>query len=239
MKIKVAPSFLSADFSHVADEARRCEEAGADAIHIDIMDGHFVPNLTMGPKMVAAINRSTELFLDVHLMIYNPFQYVEPFIEAGADLITIHFEATEDIEDTLYYIRKAGCQAGLAFNPETSASFIPKFLDQCDLVLLMGVSPGFGGQTFKKQTLEKISFTRQALQVRNIFANGKVELDKEKQKKLLPFDIQVDGGINLQIAKKCLQAGANFIVSGTYLFSFPDLSEGIEKIKNLEKDKKV
>lgn len=120
----------------------------ADLLHLDIMDGHFVPNLTFGPKAVAAIDRATPLFLDVHLMIYNPFDYVERFVEAGADRITFHFEATEDVAETLEYIRRCNVQAGLAFSPDTSFSMIPKYLNQCDLILIMTVNPGFGGQKF-------------------------------------------------------------------------------------------
>src|SRR5258706_8471769 len=146
--IQVCPSILSGDFGRLADEAKRIEKAGADAIHIDIMDGHFVPNLTLGPRAVSAINRATHLFLDVHIMIYNPFDYIESFVQAGADRITFHFEATEDVEDTLAFIKRCGIQAGLAFRPETTFSMIPKYIDKCDLVLLMTVSPGFGGQKF-------------------------------------------------------------------------------------------
>ena len=140
----IEPSILSGDFGVLAEEAKRVEQAGADAIHIDIMDGHFVPNLTLGPRAVSAINRATDLFLDIHIMIYNPFDYVERLVEAGADRITFHFEATEDVDEVLAYIRKCNIEAGLAFRPETSFSFIPRFLDKCDMILIMTVNPGFG-----------------------------------------------------------------------------------------------
>ncbi len=172
--ILVEPSILSADFGNLADEAKRAEDAGADALHVDIMDGHFVPNLTFGPRAVAAINRSTSLFLDVHLMIYNPYDYVERFVEAGADRITFHLEATEDVEDTLNYIRRCGIEAGLAFCPETSESLIPKYLDKCDMILLMTVSPGFGGQSFLPDVLEKVEFTRNLCTKLDIRKGGKV-----------------------------------------------------------------
>jgi ribulose-phosphate 3-epimerase len=229
----VEPSILSGNFGALSDEAKRLEEAGADAIHIDIMDGHFVPNLTLGPRAVAAINRSTTLFLDVHLMIYNPYDYIERFIEAGADRITIHLEATEDVEDTLNYIRRSKVLAGLAFCPETSESLIPKYLDKCDLILLMTVNPGFGGQAFMPEVLSKISFTRQICDQLSIRQGGRVPKKGEKAEDFPPFDIQVDGGINLETAKQCVDAGANVLVSGTYLFGAPDLKQAISKLKKL------
>lgn len=217
-KIQVNPSILSGDFGALAEEARKMEKAGADAIHIDIMDGHFVPNLTLGPKAVGAINRATSLFLDVHLMIYNPFDYVEAFVEQGADRVTFHFEATEDVEETLLFIRKCGKEAGLAFRPETSFSMIPKYLDQCDLILLMTVNPGFGGQKFMPEVLEKIQLTRE-------FCDQSTKRDKN----LL---IQVDGGINQETARLSVEAGANVLVSGDFLYRQSSMAQGIDSLRN-------
>lgn len=214
-EIKVAPSILASDFAHLYEEVKKIENSGSDAIHLDIMDGHFVPNITIGPQFVAAVNRSTKLFLDVHLMIYNPFDYIEKFIEAGADLVTFHFEATEDIEDTLNYIKKCGKKAGLAFNPETTFSLGIKYLEMCDVVLFMSVNPGFGGQKFMPSVLEKIEMAK-----------------KIKDDMKLSFDIQVDGGIDDQTAIRCKKKGANFLVSGSYLFSIPNMKDGVKLLKS-------
>lgn len=228
--LQVAPSILSGDFGKLAAEAKKIEEAGADAIHIDIMDGHFVPNLTLGARATAAINRATDLFLDVHLMVYNPYDYVETFVKAGADRLTIHLEATEDVRDTLEFIRRCNIQAGLAFCPETSASLIPKYLDQCDLLLLMTVNPGFGGQAFMPEVLEKISFARNVCDQLKIRKGGVIGSEEE----LPPFDIQVDGGINQETAKQCWEAGANVFVSGTYLFDAPNMKQAIAEMKGIQ-----
>ncbi|MCH9625006.1 MAG: Ribulose-phosphate 3-epimerase [Chlamydiales bacterium] len=227
-EILIAPSILAADFGHIADEAKRIEEAGADAIHVDIMDGHFVPNLTLGPKALSAINRATELFLDVHIMIYNPYEYIESLVEAGADRITFHFEATEGVEDTLKFIRRCGIQAGLAFRPETSVEFAVKYLTHCDLILMMTVPPGFGGQQFHHEIVDKVRLLRETCDQFNIREGGQIP---KKGETLSPFLIEVDGGVDAQTAPLCIEAGANVLVAGTYLFKEKDLAKGIQELR--------
>jgi ribulose-phosphate 3-epimerase len=226
--IYIEPSIFAADFGRLADEAKRAEDAGADAIHYDIMDHHFVPNLSLSPKGLAAINRATDLYLDVHIMVYSPFEYVEELVESGADCITFHVEATEDIEDTLAYIRKCSVHAGLAFCPETSENLIVKYLDKCDKILLMTVHPGFGGQTFIPDVLKKIEFARDLCNKLNVRKGGKVPQEGES---LPPFDIQVDGGIDEKTAPLTIKAGANHLVAGTYLFKEGDMKKRIEKLR--------
>lgn len=213
-KLKIEPSILAGDFGKLAEEAKRIENAGADALHFDIMDRHFVPNLSLSPKALKAVNQATDLFLDVHIMVYNPFDYIEELIEAGADGITFHFEATEDVEETLTYIRKCGKKAGLAFCPDTAESMIPKYIDYCDMILLMTVNPGFGGQAFLPEVLEKVKFTREMADRYGV-----------------SLDIQVDGGIDDKTAPLCIKAGANVLVSGTYLFK-SDMAQGIKKLRS-------
>jgi len=217
-QVKIEPSILAADFSRIAEEVKRCEEAGADALHLDIMDGHFVRNLSFGPRMVEAVNRVSDAFLDVHLMIYTPYDYIEHFVQAGADAITIHFEATEDVIETLDFIRRCNVKAGLAFCPSTSESLVVKFLDNCDHLLLMTVPPGFGGQPFERDVLEKIRLVRSI--------SDKLGLD---------VNIQVDGGINPSTAKECREAGANYFVVGSWLFAQENMGQAINQLRESTK----
>jgi ribulose-phosphate 3-epimerase len=198
------------------------------------MDGHFVPNLTVGPQVCAAINRATTMFLDVHLMIYNPFDWIERFVEAGADRITFHFEATEDVDDTLNFIRRCGVKAGLAFCPETSPSFALKYLDKCDMILMMTVHPGYGGQAFMPEVLDKVKFLREACTKLNVREGGITpEKGSVEDRELPPFNIQVDGGINLETGHRSIEAGANELVAGTFLFKADDMAHEVKALRQL------
>ena len=200
-KIQISPSILSADFNQLGNEIKRLEEAGADMIHVDVMDGHFVPNLTMGPPVIKALRKYTKLPFDVHLMISPVHKYIKDYADAGADIITIHPETTDNLEDSIQYIKKLNKKIGISLNPETQIEVVKNFLEKIDLVLIMSVHPGFGGQKFIPKVLDKIK-----------------ELKKIKDQQNLNFDIEVDGGINFDNNKLVIKAGANILVSGTTIF---------------------
>jgi ribulose-phosphate 3-epimerase len=220
-KIIIAPSIISADFSCLGEDVERIEKAGADAIHVDIMDGHFVPNLTIGPGVLCAIRKKTKLFLDVHLMMYNPYDYVENFVRSGASSITFHSEATESIMETIEFIRTCNCKVGLAFNPDTSVEFIPQFLPHVDQILLMSVKPGFSGQAFIPDSLEKIARVKEMI-------DSYQEFSKETRR----VRLQVDGGIDEKTAKEAIKAGADSLVSGSFLLKQKDLKAAINSLKS-------
>ena len=216
-KIKISPSILSADFSQLGNEIKRLEEGGADMIHVDVMDGHFVPNLTIGPPVIKALKKHSSVLFDVHLMISPVHRYIQAYSDAGADIITIHPEATDDLKSSISKIKELKKKVGVSLNPETKIDIILDILDQIDLVLIMSVNPGFGGQKFMPEVLTKIK-----------------ELKKIQNEKKIEFDIEIDGGINFENSKMAIEAGANILVSGTTIFKSNngDIKKNIELLKS-------
>ena len=216
-KIQISPSILSADFSQLGNEIKRLEEGGADLIHVDVMDGHFVPNLTIGPPVIKALKKNCSIKFDVHLMISPVHKYIEAYSEAGADIITIHPETTDNLQDSIIKIKELKKKVGLSLNPETKVDVIKNYLDQIDSVLIMSVNPGFGGQKFMPEVLEKIKELKLIQKDRNI-----------------DFDIEIDGGINFENSKTAIQAGANILVSGTTIFKSNngDIKKNIDLLKS-------
>ena len=217
-KIQISPSILSADFSQLGNEIKKLEEGGADLIHVDVMDGHFVPNLTIGPPVIKNLRKYTKLPFDVHLMISPVHDYIENYANAGADIITIHPEATKNLKESINLIKKFGKKVGVSLNPKTEIKTLIDEIDNIDLVLVMSVNPGFGGQKFMPEVLDKIK-----------------ELKKIKDKGKYHFDIEVDGGINFSNSKIVLEAGADILVSGTTVFkeNDGDIRTNIEKLKSM------
>ena len=217
-KIQISPSILSADFSQLGNEIKKLEEGGADLIHVDVMDGHFVPNLTIGPPVIKNLRKYTKLPFDVHLMISPVHEYIENYASAGADIITIHPEATKNLRESVSLIQKFGKKVGVSLNPKTEIKTLIEEISNIDLVLVMSVNPGFGGQKFMPEVLDKIK-----------------ELKKIKDKKQYQFDIEVDGGINFSNSKIVLEAGADILVSGTTVFkeNDGDIRTNIEKLKSM------
>ena len=216
-KIQISPSILSADFNQLGNEIKRLEEGGADMIHVDVMDGHFVPNLTIGPPVIEALKKKSSILFDVHLMISPVHKYIKDYALAGADIITIHPEATENLDTSILKIKELNKKVGVSLNPETKIDTIRKCLDKIDLVLIMSVNPGFGGQKFMPEVLVKIK-----------------DLKMIKEKKNLNFDIEIDGGINFENSKLAIDAGANILVSGTTVFKSNngDIKKNIELLKS-------
>lgn len=212
--MKISPSMLSCDFSNLQKEVERVTKAGADYIHLDVMDGNFVPNLTFGAPVIKAIRKHTDLPFDVHLMIENPNRYIKDFANAGSDIITFHVEAEENINETILEIKKYGIKAGLSVKPKTPIEAIFAYLDKIDWVLIMTVEPGFGGQKFMEDMIEKVIILKQEIKKRN-----------------LKIEIEVDGGINVQTAKISKSSGVDVCVAGTSVFSTENIKEAINSLK--------
>ncbi|MGF1511025.1 MAG: ribulose-phosphate 3-epimerase [Myxococcota bacterium] len=216
MDVRIAPSILSADFGRLAEEVQAVDRAGADEIHVDVMDGHYVPNLTVGPLVAKAVRKATDKPVDVHLMITNPDDFIEPFAEAGANTITVHAEAARHLHRSLQRIRAAGCRAGVSLNPATPTEFLDHVIGDFDLVLLMTVNPGFGGQAFIPRMLPKIAKVREKLLAADLGSS---------------VDIEVDGGISPATAPKVARAGANVLVAGSAVFGQDDYRAAIRSIR--------
>lgn len=212
--IKISPSILSADFSILGDEIKNLEKAGADLIHIDVMDGHFVPNITMGPPIIKQIRKCTKLPFDVHLMISPVEKYIKAFADAGSDIITLHPEATDNLKRAVQTVKSFGKKAGVSLNPKTPINALMDVINDIDLILIMSVNPGFAGQSFMSEVLPKVT-----------------ELRKMINDKKLKIDIEIDGGINFETAALAVKAGANILVSGTTIFS-GSLKDNIQKLRN-------
>ena len=215
-KIQISPSILSADFSQLGNEIKRLEEGGADMIHVDVMDGHFVPNLTIGPQVIKALRKKCSIKFDVHLMISPVHKYIEAYSDAGADIITIHPEATDNLESSILKIKSLNKKVGVSLNPESKIDLIINYLEKIDLVLIMSVNPGFGGQKFMPEVLDKVK-----------------KLKKIQSEKNMNFDIEIDGGINFDNCQSAIEAGANILVSGTTVFKSNngDIKKNINLLK--------
>jgi ribulose-phosphate 3-epimerase len=212
--VKIAPSILSADFSKLGEEIIAVEKGGADYIHVDVMDGHFVPNITIGPLIVEAIRPVTKLPLDVHLMIENPDQYIEAFAKAGADYITVHVETCRHLHRTIQNIKSFGVKAGVVLNPATPVDSIQHIINDIDMVLLMSVNPGFGGQKFIPEVLPKIKQVKEMAEAKGA-----------------DLEIEIDGGVNPETAKLCIEAGATVLVAGSAIYNQHDYAQAISQIR--------
>ncbi|MCW4039099.1 MAG: ribulose-phosphate 3-epimerase [Candidatus Bathyarchaeota archaeon] len=214
--LKIAPSILAADFKRLGEEVKRVEEAGADLLHIDVMDGHFVPNLSMGPMVVKSLREITDLPFSVHLMVEEPERFIQPFIDAGTDILSVHIESSRSVYTTIQSIKNLGKQAGIALNPLTPLCSIEYLLEEVDMILLMSVDPGFGGQSFISNVLPKIRKARQMIDERE-----------------LEIDLAVDGGVNERTALSVVNAGANVLVMGSAVFHKRDVCHALDSIRKL------